>query len=438
MKTLLKIIGLLVLLGLVAVAAIAFVPIRATPPQGQVAADFKPAEGQGEYAMRLADCAACHTAEGGKPFAGGRPIESPFGTIWSTNITPDPETGIGGYTLDEFRHVLYDGVRRDGAHLYPAMPYENYRMASEEDVRALYDYFMNGVEPVKSEVKKTALDFPFNQRWGIRVWDWVGLASPGFKPRYNNPVLNRGAYIVETLGHCGACHSPRTPIFAQDGTDGTSDGFLRGGEIAGWSAPDLRGAKSAPQLWSASQLKAYLASGRNNHSAVTGEMSLVVQDSLQYLTNEDLDAVVAYLRHIGDGDGGKEELPASGEKPAPDATTALLNSADPSMDLGPRLYLDNCGACHFTNGKGADGVFPELDGNSLVTADQVTGLLHVILNGSRLPSTRERPADLAMPGFGKRLSDEEVAALATFLRGAWSNKAGPVDTATVAANRSGS
>ncbi|WP_157019250.1 c-type cytochrome [Mesorhizobium xinjiangense] len=432
MKTFLRIVAGLIVLGLVAVAAIAFLPIRKTPPNDQLAANYEVPAGQGEYTMRLADCAACHTAEGGEPFAGGRAIESPFGTIWSTNITPDPDVGIGGYTLDEFRAVLNDGVRRDGTHLYPAMPYDNYRKLSEQDIRVLYGFFMNEVEPVASEGETTKLDFPFDQRWGIRVWDWAALSAPGFTPRYDDPVLDRGAYLVETLGHCGACHTPRNAIFAQAATTGEDATFLTGGAIGGWSAPDLRGPNSAPQTWSAEQLKAYLASGRNDRSAVTGEMSLVIAHSMQYASEDDLDAIVAYLRHIGGGGG-------DGTQPEPDAdaeaTTELLASADPAMELGPRLYLDNCNACHFTDGRGADGVFPELDGNSLVNASQTAGVIDVILNGSRLPSTQSRPADLAMPDFGHRLSDEEVAALATFVRSAWSNEAGAVTADDVARRR---
>ncbi|WP_234685945.1 cytochrome c [Bradyrhizobium monzae] len=431
MKTLLVAVLALVVLGLIAIAPIVLVPVAKTSAQQLVASDFTQDGGKSEYLVRLADCAPCHTAEGRKPFAGGLAIPSPFGTIWSTNITPDRETGIGSYTLDDFRAVLYDGLRKDGAHLYPAMPYENYRKISENDVRALYHYFMNKVEPVSSPVRQTQLSFPFNQRWGIRAWNWFALNEARFKPRYNDLVLDRGAYIVETLGHCGACHSPRKFFLAQDGTDATAQGFLTGGEIDGWPVPSLRGPASAATKWSAEELRAFLATGRNNHSGVTGEMTPVVQDSLQYLTGKDLDAIVAYLRHIS---YAAEQPPARIDDRSK-RTIALLNSADPSMDLGPRLYLDNCNGCHFTNGKGARGVFPELDGNPIVVARQSGGLIDVILKGARMPSTESRPMRLAMPAFGQRLSDKEIADLATFLRQSWSNNAGPVDKTAVAVRR---
>lgn len=429
MKLLTSILALAVL-GLVAVALIVLLPVRKTPVQ-QGARDFTPTARQGEYVARLADCAACHSTEGGKPFAGGHAIPSPFGTIWSTNITPDPETGIGSYTLDDFRAALYDGLRKDGTHLYPAMPYENYRKISEEDVRALYQHFMNEVEPISNQPKETRLTFPFNQRWSIRVWNGVVLGDAGFRPRYNDLVLDRGAYIIEALGHCGACHSPRNRLFAQDGTDAAAQAFLTGGEIDGWPAPSLRGSASAVTNWRAEELKTFLASGRNSHSGVTGVMATVVQDSTQFLTDKDLNAVVAYLRNIS---GAGEQLPARNDEKAKQ-TIALLNSADPSIGLGPRLYLDNCNGCHFSDGKGAKGIFPELDGNAMVVARQSGGLIDVILNGARMPSTQSYPMRLAMPSFRDRLSDEEVAALATFLRQSWSNNAGPVDESAVAARR---
>ncbi|WP_290684380.1 MULTISPECIES: cytochrome c [unclassified Haematobacter] len=425
MLTFLRLLLGLALIGVVVALAMIFVPHRPTPPLTTLPADYEIPSGAGEYAMYLGDCAACHTAEGGERFAGGRPIDSPLGTIYSTNITPDPETGIGRYTLDQFRAALYDGIRADGAHLYPAMPYENYRKLTEEDVRALYHYFTEEVAPVHHQGPETSLPFPFNQRWGIRAWNWVALEQPGFRPHTEDPQVARGAYLVEGPGHCGACHTPRNLVMAQDGTDASSKSFLRGGEIDGWTAPDLRGAKSPVALWSAEQLKMLFASGRSAHAAVTGEMSLVVEESTQHWTESDLDAMVAYLKSIAD-----PADPRPVRDPAP--TVALLTHPTRDMPLGARLYLDNCGACHFVSGKGADEVFPELDGNFLVNAPSPTGLIEVILHGSTAPSTEIRPYRLRMPDFGHRLSDAEVAELATFLRQAWTNDAAPVTAATVA------
>ena len=414
----------LLITGLGFLAFIA-VPVQRTEPQKALADDWRPEEGQGEYAMRLADCAACHTAPDGELFAGNRPIESPLGTIYSSNITPDEATGIGGWSLDDFRAALYDGVRPDGTHLYPAMPYENYRKLTEEDIRALYHYFMEELGPVENRTLQADLSFPFDQRWGLRAWKWVALGDPGFVADTDDPVLVRGEYLVEGPGHCGACHTPRNSLMAEAALETPDEAFLSGGEIGGWTAPPLRGPDSAIRGWSVQDVAAILATGRNAHAAINGEMQLVVRDSTQFMSHEDLQALAAYLVNLNDGSTAPDRAEET-------ETEALLVSADPDMPLGPRLYLDNCNACHFADGRGADEVFPELDGSSLVTAQSPTGLISMILAGSELPSTAERPSSLRMPGFGDRLSDEEVAELASFVRSAWNNGEPPVTPAQVA------
>ncbi len=441
MKTFLRILVGLFVLGVVALAAIIFVPPMTTAPSEVLPADWKPAPGEGQYATRMADCVACHTAPGGKPFAGGRAIESPMGTIWSSNITADPKTGIGNWTLDQFRAALVDGVAPDGTRLYPAMPYENYRKLSEKDIRAIYHYIMKDVTPVENAVQKTALDFPFNQRWGIRVWSWLALDKAGFTPSgkaVGDPVVARGAYLVEGLGHCSACHSPRNAIMAQSGTSAKDAAFLTGGEIDGWSAPDLRTAHSALQSWSDEDLKAYLTTGRNNHTGVAGEMRSVVGDSLQYMTDADTDAMVAFLRSISTTTPTPQDVHTGRVvdrlDAADDPTTNRLKAAT-DLTAGERLYIDNCNACHMADGRGAPSVFPSMVGNSVVVAKQTAGLIQTILHGAEMPSTQKRPEKLRMPGFGKRLSNEEVAELATFLRSGWGNDAGRVSVADVAAER---
>ena len=189
MKTLLRIIGTLVVIGIVVLLGLMFIPMQRTAPLANLPASYEPPKSAGKQVAIAADCRACHTAPGGKPFAGGLAINSPLGAIYASNITPDKKTGIGNYTLDEFRAVLYDGVRRDGSHLYPAMPYPSYRKMTEEDVRALYAYFMKEVTPVESSVPETRLAFPFNQRWGIRLWDWASLPPAGFKPYMGDAKL---------------------------------------------------------------------------------------------------------------------------------------------------------------------------------------------------------------------------------------------------------
>ncbi|WP_136684256.1 cytochrome c [Falsirhodobacter xinxiangensis] len=425
MKTILRVIGGAAVLGAAGLAAFVFVPVQRTAAVTDLPADWTAPEGAGEYVMYAGDCMACHTAEGGQPFAGGRAIHSPMGTIWSTNITPDPETGIGGYSLDEFRAAMIDGIRADRAHLYPAMPYENYRLMTEEDIRALYQYFMEDVQPVNNAVEATALSFPFNMRFGIRAWNWLALSHDAGPAVSGDTPEDRGAYLVDGAGHCAACHSPRTAFMSQDGITKADANYLTGGEVDGWHAPALRGPGSAPKVWAVEEMAAYLSTGRNAHSAANGEMGLVVRDSLQHLTDEDNLAIATYLRTM---DGAPET--ASVAEAATTTETMLTEATD--LDLGARLYLDNCSACHFVDGKGAAEIFPELANNSIVTAPQIGGLANVILHGAELPSTEHRPMKLKMQGYADRLSDEEVAALATFLRQAWGNDAPPVAAADIA------
>ncbi|MBE9638570.1 cytochrome c [Salipiger mangrovisoli] len=448
MKTFLRILGGLAVLGVIALLAFIFVPVQISKPAQVLAADWQPEPGQGEYVMHASDCVACHTAEDGEPLAGGRAIASPMGTIWSTNITPDAETGIGEWTYDEFRAAMVDGIAKGGTHLYPAMPYENYRLMKEEDIRALYDYIMADVAPVKKQVQETQLKFPFNLRFGIRAWNWLALThDAGFNPVGASDLQDRGQYLVEGPGHCAACHSPRTPFMSQDGVTADDDSFLAGGVIDGWNAPALRGEGSAPQAWSVDQLAAYLATGRNAHSTANGEMGLVVEHSLQYLTDEDNLAMAAFLKGIDGAEveatetfatKGKGSLEVPGADAAGEATAKMLTEANPDMPLGARLYSDSCIGCHFASGKGAPEIFPELQGNHMVTGSEAKPLISVILNGAEVPGTAKRPMTLRMQGYANRMSDDEVAELATWLRTAWGNNAGPVSAAEVAAVRGAS
>lgn len=381
MRFLLKLIFWPAVLGIIVMLAIILVPVRRSAPISQAAAIQKPEAGRGQYLALLADCGACHTADKNKPFGGGKPVASPFGNIYASNISPSRQYGIGNYTLEDFRAALRDGLRPNGSHLYPAMPYDSYRKLTDADIAALYNYFMNEVRPVEQQAPATALIFPFNQRWGVRIWNWFALSRDvGFAPRYNNGLLNRGAYIVESLGHCGACHTPRDILFRQKGYDPSNPHFLTGAVLDGWFAPDLRDANSAIGAWSAEDLKFYLTTGRNRFTAAAGPMNEAIEHSLQYMKPEDSDAVVAYLQSIKTDDG-------AAVKRVMKPTAAMLTAADPSMPLGARLYLDNCAACHFVSGLGAPEVFPQLDGASIVNAKEPGGLIHVILAGSRLPST---------------------------------------------------
>jgi mono/diheme cytochrome c family protein len=431
MKSFLRILGGVIVVILIAIALIIWVPAQRTSAKALDLPTSDITAARGAYVARAANCEDCHTGPGRKAYSGGLTVASPFGTIYSTNITPDKQYGIGDYSLDDFRAALYDGVRKNGTRLYPAMPYENYRLLSEADVESLYRYYMDEVKPVHDQPPQTHLAFPFNQRLGVRVWDWLALKNPRFKPPTDNPQINRGAYLVQALGHCAACHSPRNWLMASNGIRDEDAKYLTGGKVDGRAVPPLRGKDSVTTRWSQTQIAQYLATGRNAYTGAAGDMTSVVGNSLQHLSYDDIMAMSAYLKYL---DAGTTEASAHSND-VPTKTQAMLTAANPSTPLGARLYLDNCDGCHFANGLGAPGVFPTLDGNPTVTAASATSLIETILYGAAMPSTQLRPERFRMPGFAWRLDDHDVATLATFLRQGWNNHASAVTAGQVAALR---
>ncbi|MFY0403722.1 c-type cytochrome [Pantoea dispersa] len=378
---------------------------------------------KGEYLARLGDCMACHTVAGKADYAGGLAIDSNLGTIYSTNITPDKQHGIGNYSEQQFSDAVRKGVLPDGSRLYPAMPYPDYAKISDEDLHALYVYFMQGVKPDSEQPPETKLSFPFSQRWGMRFWNWAFTSDKPFQPIGGaSAEVNRGAYIVESLGHCGSCHTPRGLGMNEKALDSSDDRFLAGGSLNNWEVPSLRG---VPR-WSEQEIVDYLQTGRNDKAAVGGEMTSVVEHSSSHMTDADLQAIAAYLKFLG----GNPPLQAY-DVQAQQKTEAKLTAAK-NLSEGERLYLDNCVACHFVTGKGAPGIFPELDQASIVNAQDPSGLIHTILAGAQQPSTEKAPSTLAMPPFAYRLTDDEVAQLATFIRQGWSNHAPAVTKEQVA------
>ncbi len=389
---------------------------------------------KGAYLARVGDCVACHTAhDGGKPFAGGLGIASPIGTIYSTNITPDAKTGIGNWTYGEFERAMRRGIGHDGSALYPAMPYPSYAKVSDDDLEALYAYFMKGVVPVEQPNKANDIPWPLSIRWPLAYWRSVFSPLPdGSDVRATTlpekAELQRGAYLVQGLGHCGSCHTPRALTMQEKGLDEGTDSYLIGTELNGWAVPPLRGMPH----WTQEQIVDYLSTGRNSVAAVAGEMKDVIANSTSHMSEDDLNAMATYLKSL---EGGK----ASGYQYQPtrsQATTAKLTAAK-DLTLGERLYVDNCGACHFVSGQGAAQVFPRLDGASMINAENPKALIHLILAGAQTPSTQLAPSILPMPGFASRLNDEEVAELASFLRVGWSNGAQKVSAAQVQAIRQG-
>ncbi|WP_337021546.1 cytochrome c [Pantoea anthophila] len=378
---------------------------------------------QGEYLSRLGDCMACHSLPGKPDYAGGLAITSNLGTIFSTNITPDKQHGIGNYSEQQFADAVRKGILPDGSRLYPAMPYPDYARISDADIHALYVYFMKGVQPSAEQPPETDLSFPFSQRWGMRFWNWAFASDKPFRPIGGASAdVNRGAYIVESLGHCGSCHTPRGLGMNEKALDSGDEQFLAGGSLNHWAVPSLRGLPH----WSQQEIVDYLQTGRNDKASVGGEMTSVIEHSSSHMTDADLNAIAAYLKFLG----GNPPLQAFNVQ-AQQATEAKLTAAK-NLSEGERLYLDNCGACHFVTGKGAPGVFPELDQATIVNASDPTGLIHTILAGAQQPSVAKAPSKLAMPGFAGRLSDDEVAQLATFICQGWSNSATAVSKDQVA------
>lgn len=377
---------------------------------------------RGEYLARAGDCVACHTKAGGEPFAGGLSMATPIGTIYSTNITPDKKTGIGDYSYDDFQKAVRHGVAKNGDTLYPAMPYPSYAVVSDDDMRAMYAWFMHGVQPVEQANRPADIPWPLSMRWPLAIWR--GLFAPdvaAFQPvKGQDPVLARGQYLVEGLGHCGACHTPRSLTMQEKALNNREGSdYLSGSNapIDGWTASNLRGDnRDGLGRWSEDDLVQFLRTGRNDQTAVFGGMTEVVEHSLQYLTKEDATAIARYLKSLGARDPNQV-----GYKPD-DAVAKALWQGDDSKP-GASVYVDSCAACHKTDGSGYQRFFPQLRGNAVVQAEDPTSLIHIVLSGATLPGVKGAPSSITMPAFGWRLNDRQVADVVNFIRTSWGNTA---------------
>ncbi|OQR26436.1 alcohol dehydrogenase [Pseudomonas sp. Bc-h] len=427
------------LLSLISLAVVVFVALLAfalwptTTPTLAAAKDADQAAliEKGRYLADAGDCTACHTAKGGKPFAGGLPIASPIGTLYSSNITPDKASGIGSYSLEDFDRAVRHGIAANGSSLYPAMPYPAYARTSDDDMRALYAYFMHGVAPVYADNRANDVPWPLSMRWPLAIWRKVFAPAPQTvafdASRYKDPQIARGAYLVQGLGHCGSCHTPRALTLQEKALDESGEAFLAGGPVIdGWLAVNLRG-NPADGLgsWSNDDIVATLRSARSaTHAVLGGAMGDVVVHSTQHLNDADLQAVAAYLKSLPPTQNQVSSFKA-------DLATAKALAAGQEGSRGAELYVDNCAACHRTNGQGYERVFPKIAGNSSVLSEDPVSMIRLVLAGSKLPSTSTAPSELGMPGFAWRLSDEEVAQLLTFIRSSWGNQAPAVNAEEV-------
>jgi mono/diheme cytochrome c family protein len=392
-------------LSLALVGAICLCASAAThaADQGQ---DFTRIE-RGRYLTYAADCAACHDDPyQNRPFAGGRPIETPFGVVVAPNITPDRETGIGSFSDAQFDAALRHGKRADDERLYPAMPFLYYTKMSHDDVLAIRAY-LSTIQPVHHAVVSDQLPFPFSVRTSMAIWDGLYFTPGEFKEDSSKSAAwNRGAYLVQGPGHCGACHTPKSIL----GGDKTAKD-LQGYSIQGWFAPNLTSGEHAGLAdWSNQDIVDYLKMGHNRFAAASGPMAEEVSDSSSHLSTSDLDAIATYLKD--------QRVAASSSTP--------VSANDPMMVAGAAIYQDLCSACHKPDGTGVPYLIPNLAASTSVAAREPTTLIRVVLEGAQTVGTKEEPTAPAMPAFGWQLSDAEIAAVTTYIGNSWSHAASPI------------
>jgi alcohol dehydrogenase (quinone), cytochrome c subunit len=386
-----------------------------------------PPGSQGEYLARAGDCVACHSIPGGKAFAGGLKMGSPLGNIYSTNITPDPDTGIGNYSLRDFDRALRTGVAKDGHRLYPAMPYPSYAKLTDADVAALYDFFMKQVPPVHQENLKNEIPWLLSFRWPLAIWSLVFTTSGSYVVKSGHDAeWNRGAYLVQGLGHCGACHTPRGFAWQEKALDDRSAVYLSGTLLDAWYAPDLRGdVRTGLGGWSKEDLADFLKNGHNQAETAFGSMIDVVNNSTPYLSDNDIKAIAVYLKSL---------QATSAQQPVAydDATTTALRSGHATQP-GAAIYTGTCANCHGFDGKGFSPYTPTLAGNPTVLDNDASSLINLVLNGSNPLVVKGTPDPYRMPQFRQQYSDQEIADVVTFIRNGWGNQA-PAVTAPEVAN----
>jgi mono/diheme cytochrome c family protein len=371
---------------------------------------------RGEYRARAGDCIACHTSPEGKLFAGSRAMPTPFGTLYSTNITPDPQTGIGKWTADQFYQMMHTGRSPDQGLLYPAMPFASYTKVTREDSDAIYAY-LKTVPPVRQQNRPNDLRFPYNNRALILGWRTLFFTEGEYK--YNSEQSaewNRGAYLVQGLGHCGMCHTPINALGGSSESQAFQGGLI---PMQNWYAPSLTNNKEAGLGdWSIDEIVDLLRTGISARGAVYGPMAEVVYNSLQYLTVEDTRAMAVYLKSIG-----QNAPPPKATSNVPGTEGSLL------LSLGKTVYDQHCASCHGKNGEGMPPHYPPLAQNQSIQMESAVNAIRMVLNGGYPPGTGDNPRPYGMPPFAQNLSDNEVAAVVTYIRVSWGNRGAPVSAA---------
>lgn len=386
----------------------------------------------GEYVARLGNCVACHSTPEGQPLAGGLKMAVPMlGFIYATNITPDPETGIGSYSYEEFDRVMRTGVAKDGHRLYPAMPYPSYAKMSEQDMRALYDFLMKEVAPVNQANLPDEIEGVRDVRWAMGIWNVLTTPDDPYEmDSEQTESWNRGAYLVQGPGHCGACHTPRGLLMQEKALDEDGSAYLAGAPLDHWMASSLNGDINAGLgRWQAADVAEFLKTGHNRFGTAFGTMVEVVNNSTRHMSEYDLASMAEYLK----------SLPAQAEA---DATPYVASTAEAeqlaALDFsapGAQVYYEYCSNCHVTTGGGYYPFQPPLAGNPVIMDADPSSLINITLNGSLRVFTGQGPDVNDMPYFRQLLSDQQIADALTFVRSSWGNTAGSVTAEQVAVIR---
>ena len=403
------------LLGLAAILLILASPPSAVAQNSSGGSNASQVQ-QGEYLARAGDCIACHTAPTGRLFAGGLAMPTPFGTLYSTNITPDRDTGIGKWNADDFYQVMHRGRMPDGGLIYPAMPFPSYTKVTRADSDAIFAYLQT-IPAVRQQDRPNDLRFPFNNRSLIIGWRTLFFNEGEYTPDpQQSAEWNRGAYLVEGLGHCGMCHTPINALGGSSEAQAFQGGMI---PLQNWYAPSLTSNKEAGLGdWSIDDIVDLLKTGRSKRGSVYGPMAEVVYDSLQYLTDADARAMAVYLKSLGQG-----------SPPPPATTTAPRAESSLLLTLGKTIYETHCTTCHSANGRGAPPDYPPLAQNQSIEMSSAVNAIRMVLNGGFPPSAAGNPRPYGMPPFAQTLSDDEVAAVVGYIRTAWGNRGAAVTAA---------
>lgn len=379
---------------------------------------------RGEYVARLSDCVACHSLPDAAPFAGGLKMATPLVAIYATNITPDPDHGIGKYSLAEFDQAVRHGVAPGGRRLYPAMPYPSYSKLSDEDVQALYAFFMQGVQAANQPNKPGEIPWPLSLRWPIALWNGLFTeAEPYAAKPEQNAQWNRGAYLVQGPGHCGSCHTPRGIAFDEKALSERGATFVSGALLDGWYAPSLRNDHNTGLgRWSEADIARFLKTGRNQHAVVYGSMTEAFNNSTQFMSDEDLAAIAHYLK----------SLPGDPKRDGPPWQYQAVSAAQQLDKPGAHTYVTACASCHGLDGRGQAEWMPPLAGATSALAEHNASAINITLNGAQRVVAAGVPDAYRMPSFREQLSDQQIAEVLSFVRSSWGNTGTAVPAKDVA------